>query len=48
MVVLTADATDASRTPAVEVLANGFVTKPVGVQELLDLVDRFAGQPVAP
>jgi PAS domain S-box-containing protein len=48
VIVLTADATDAGRTAAVEALANGFVTKPVGVQELLELVDRFAGQPVAP
>jgi signal transduction histidine kinase/ActR/RegA family two-component response regulator len=46
VVVLTADATDAARTPAVEALADAFVTKPVGVQELLELVDRFAGQPV--
>jgi PAS domain S-box-containing protein len=48
VVVLTADATDATRTPAVEELANGFITKPIGVEALLDLVDRFAGQPVAP
>jgi PAS domain S-box-containing protein len=48
VVVLTADATDAARTPAVEALATGFVTKPIGVQQLLELVDRFAGQPVAP
>lgn len=47
VVVLTADATDAARTPVVESLANGFVTKPVGVERLLELVDRFAGQPVA-
>jgi CheY-like chemotaxis protein len=43
---LTADATDAARTPAVELLANGFMTKPVGVQELLELVDQFADQSV--
>src|SRR5207302_8707060 len=43
VIVLTADATDAARTPAVEALANGFMTKPIGVQDLLDLVDRFAG-----
>jgi PAS domain S-box-containing protein len=48
VIVLTADATDAARTPMVETLADGFVTKPVGVQELLELVDRFAGQPVTP
>jgi CheY-like chemotaxis protein len=48
VVVLTADATDATRTPAVEALADGFITKPIGVEALLDLVDRFAGQPVAP
>jgi PAS domain S-box-containing protein len=48
VVVLTADATDATRTPAVEELADGFITKPIGVEALLDLVDRFAGQPVAP
>jgi CheY-like chemotaxis protein len=48
VVVLTADATDATRTAAVEELADGFVTKPVGVQTLLDLIDRFAAQPVAP
>jgi signal transduction histidine kinase/ActR/RegA family two-component response regulator len=46
VVVLTADATDAARTPAVELLANGFMTKPVGVQELLELVDQFADQSV--
>lgn len=48
VVVLTADATDAARTPVVAELADGFITKPIGVQALLDLVDRFAGQPVAP
>ena len=48
VVVITADATDSARTPAVEALSNGFVTKPIGVQTLLQLVDRFAGQPVAP
>jgi signal transduction histidine kinase len=42
VVVLTADATDAGRTPALESLANGFVTKPIGVQTLLELVDRYA------
>jgi signal transduction histidine kinase/CheY-like chemotaxis protein len=47
VVVLTADATDATRTPTVEEMADGFITKPIGVQALLDLVDRFAGQPVA-
>jgi PAS domain S-box-containing protein len=48
VVVLTADATEATRTPAVEEQANGFITKPIGVQTLLDLVDGFGGQPVAP
>ena len=48
VVVLTADATDATRTPAVKELADGFITKPIGVEALLDLIDRFAGQPVAP
>jgi PAS domain S-box-containing protein len=48
VIVLTADATDAARTPGVETLANGFVTKPIGVQTLLELVDRFAAQPVTP
>jgi CheY-like chemotaxis protein len=48
VIVLTADATDAARTPAVDALTDGFVTKPVGVEKLLELVDRFAGQPVAP
>jgi PAS domain S-box-containing protein len=48
VIVLTADATDAGRTQTVETLADGFVTKPVGVQELLELVDRFADQPGAP
>jgi PAS domain S-box-containing protein len=48
VVVLTADATDATRTPTAEALADGFVTKPIGVQTLLELVDRFAGQTVAP
>ena len=42
VVVLTADATDAGRTPALERAANGFVTKPIGVQTLLELVDRYA------
>jgi PAS domain S-box-containing protein len=42
VVVLTADATDAGRTPVVESLADGFVTKPIGVQTLLELVDRHA------
>ena len=40
-VVLNADAIDATRTPAVDELADGFITKPIGVQALLDLVDRF-------
>lgn len=48
VVVLTADATEATRTPPVEELADGFITKPIGVEALLDLIDRFAGQPVAP
>ena len=48
VIVVTADATDAARTSAVEELADGFVTKPVGVEQLLELVDRFAGQPVTP
>jgi CheY-like chemotaxis protein len=47
VVVLTADATEATRTPAIEEQASGFITKPIGVQTLLDLVDGFAGQPVA-
>jgi signal transduction histidine kinase/ActR/RegA family two-component response regulator len=47
VIVLTADVTDAARTPVVEALASGFVTKPIGVQELLGLVDRFADQSVA-
>jgi CheY-like chemotaxis protein len=42
VVVLTADATDAGRTPALEKLADGFITKPIGVQALLELVDRYA------
>jgi PAS domain S-box-containing protein len=48
VIVVTADATDAARTATVEALADGFVTKPVGVEQLLELVDRFAGQPVTP
>lgn len=48
VVVLTADATEATRTPAVEELGDGFITKPIGVQVLLELVDRFVGQAVAP
>jgi CheY-like chemotaxis protein len=47
VVVLTADATEAARTPTVEALADGFITKPIAVQALLELVDRFAGQPVS-
>jgi signal transduction histidine kinase len=42
VVVLTADATDAGRTPDVDKLADGFVTKPIGVEALLELVDRYA------
>ncbi len=47
VIVLTADATDAARTPKIEALATGFMTKPIGVQQLLELLDRFAAQPVA-
>jgi signal transduction histidine kinase/DNA-binding NarL/FixJ family response regulator len=43
-IILSADATDAVRTPAIETAAQGFLTKPIGVQSLLDLVDRFASR----
>lgn len=42
VVVLTADATEAGRTAELERLAHDFVTKPIGVQTLLELVDRYA------
>jgi CheY-like chemotaxis protein len=45
VVILSADATDAARTPLIEAEAQGFMTKPIGVQALLDLVDRVAGAP---
>jgi PAS domain S-box-containing protein len=44
VVILSADATDAARTPLIDTQAQGFLTQPIGVQALLDIVDRFAGQ----
>jgi CheY-like chemotaxis protein len=43
VVVLSADATDAARTPMIQAEAQGFMTKPIGVKALLGLVDQFAG-----
>jgi CheY-like chemotaxis protein len=43
VIVLTADATETARTPMIDILATGFVNKPIGVGPLLDLVDRFSG-----
>lgn len=43
VVILTADATDSGRTPLIEQHADAVVTKPIPVQPLLELVDRFVG-----
>lgn len=42
VIVLTADATEGSHTPGIDELADGLVTKPIGVEALLQLIDRFA------
>jgi len=43
VVILTADATDAVRASLLEQGAAAFVTKPIGVEALLELVDRYVG-----
>jgi CheY-like chemotaxis protein len=48
VVILSADATESSRTPLLEAGARDFVSKPIGVQRLLDLVDRFAAERLEP
>jgi signal transduction histidine kinase/ActR/RegA family two-component response regulator len=45
VVILTADATDSGRTPLIEQQATAFITKPIPVQPLLELIDRFLGDP---
>lgn len=42
VVVLSADATDAARAPLLVSGARAFISKPIGVVALLDLVDEFA------
>jgi signal transduction histidine kinase/CheY-like chemotaxis protein len=41
--VLSADATERSRAPVLESGAREYLTKPVGVRQLLDLVDEYLG-----
>jgi signal transduction histidine kinase/CheY-like chemotaxis protein len=41
VVVLSADATEASRGPLLENGAHGYLTKPLGVRELLGVVDEY-------
>jgi CheY-like chemotaxis protein len=43
VVILSADATDVARAPLLERGASAFMTKPIGVQALLELVDRLVG-----
>jgi hypothetical protein len=43
-VILSADATEATRAPLLERGAHAFMTKPIGVQALLGLVDQYAGE----
>jgi PAS domain S-box-containing protein len=42
VVILTADATDAARSPELREATDAFMTKPISVRPLLELVDRFA------
>jgi signal transduction histidine kinase/DNA-binding response OmpR family regulator len=44
VVILSADATDAAQTPLIERQSQGFLTKPITVEALLNVVDRFARQ----
>ena len=41
VVVLSADATDRSPGPLLETGAEAYLTKPIGVRELLEVVDTF-------
>jgi DNA-binding response OmpR family regulator len=43
-VILTADATEAGRTPLIQRAATAFMTKPIAVQPLLELIDRLVGR----
>jgi signal transduction histidine kinase/ActR/RegA family two-component response regulator len=43
VVVLSADATERSREPLLEDGARGYLTKPIGVRELLAVVDEYLG-----
>jgi CheY-like chemotaxis protein len=43
VVVLSADATQRSREPLLEDGARGYLTKPIGVRELLGVVDEYLG-----
>jgi CheY-like chemotaxis protein len=44
VVILSADATEATRVPLRDAGARDFMTKPIGVQPLLELVDRIASE----
>jgi len=44
VVILSADATEGARTPLLRSAARAIMTKPIGVQALLELVDRYAGE----
>jgi signal transduction histidine kinase/CheY-like chemotaxis protein len=48
IVILSADATDVARGPLLERGAKAFMTKPIGVQALLELVDRLLGNGAGP
>src|SRR5208283_1726245 len=48
VVILSADATDVARAPLLERGAREFTTKPIGVHDLLELVDRYLQDPDMP